>query len=330
MRSWDRMIRRRLLLSTLLLASAVVSCTSDQNGPSGGLDTSYAAQMASTWHYAEAPQRVQVGILANDANGIRVVTQGAVDLAFSFLGTDGSGEPAAGPTATATYVPVPGTDASGGAPRIIAGANGVYEAEDVTFDSAGIWRATLSIEIDGVARQLTTDFRVDPESGIPAPGMPAPKTETLTNDSRNVADESIDSMAGGGNPIPDPELHEWTIADAIEQGRPALVLFGTPAHCTSRFCGPEVVELQRLAAEHPDRAVYIHVEIWKEYDGDAQVVNKGAAEWLLRELPDGTPEMTEPWLFLIGSDGIVADRWGPLFDSAEIAAALEALPPMEA
>jgi hypothetical protein len=40
--------------------------------------------------------------------------------------------------------------------------------------------------------------------------------------------------------------------------------------------------------------------------------------------------MTEPWLFLIGSDGIVADRWGPLFDSAEIAAALEALPPMEA
>ncbi|MDQ4108274.1 MAG: hypothetical protein M3138_05635 [Actinomycetota bacterium] len=324
------MIWRRLLLSTLALATVVVSCTSGQNGPSGGLDTSYAAQMASTWHYAGAPQRVQVGILASDANGVRVVTQGAVDLAFSYLGGDGSREPAAGPTARATYVPVPGTDASGGAPAIIAGANGVYEAEDVTFDSAGIWRTTLSIEIDGVARRLTTEFRVDPESGIPAPGIPAPKTETLTNDSKHVDDESIDSMAGGGNPIPDPELHEWTIADAIEQGRPALVLFGTPAHCTSRFCGPEVVELQRLAAEHPGRAVYIHVEIWKEYGSDAQVVNKGAAEWLLRELPDGTPEMTEPWLFLIGSDGIVADRWGPLFDSAEVAAALEALPPMEA
>jgi hypothetical protein len=330
MRKWDRMIRRRLLLSTLALATVVVSCTNEQNGPGGGLDTSYAAQMASTWHYAGAPQRVQVGIVASDANGIRVVTQGTVDLAFSYLGTDGSGQPAAGPTATADFVPVPGTDASGGTPTIIAGANGVYEAEDVTFDAAGIWRAALSIEIDGVARELSTDFRVDPESGIPAPGMPAPKTDTLTIDSKNVDDESIDSMAGGGNPIPDPELHEWTIAEAIEQGRPALVLFGTPAHCTSRFCGPEVVELQRLAAAHPDRAVYIHVEIWKEYDGDAQVVNKGAAEWLLRELPDGTPEMTEPWLFLIGSDGIVADRWGPLFDSAEVAAALEALPPMKA
>jgi hypothetical protein len=73
--------------------------------------------------------------------------------------------------------------------------------------------------------------------------------------------------------------------------------------------------------------VYIHVEIWKDFDG--KVVNKGAAEWLLRELPDGTPEMTEPWLFLIGADGKITDRWGPLFDPAEVNGALEALPPMD-
>lgn len=324
------MIRRRLLLSILVLATATASCATENGANPSGLNTSFAAQMASTWHYVGAPQRVQVGIVASDANGIRVVTQGSADLEFSYLGTDGNGEPEPGPTATASYVPVPGSDASGSVPTIVTGANGVYEAEDVTFDRAGVWRATLSIEIDGVPRQLSTDFRVDPESGIPAPGMPAPKTETLTLDSKNVEEEAIDSMASGGDPVPDPELHEWTIADAIEQGRPALVLFGTPAFCTSRFCGPEVVELQRLADEHPDRAVYIHVEIWKKYDAENRVVNKGAAEWLLRKLADGTPEMTEPWLFLIGSDGIVADRWGPLFDSAEVAAALEALPPMEA
>ena len=324
------MIRQRLPFVTLALATAFVSCTNGTENPNGNLDTSYAAQMASTWHYAGAPQRVQVGIFASDANGIRVVSQGTVDLAFSYLGTDGSAEPTDGPTATATYVPVPGTDASGDVPTLVTGANGVYEAEDVTFEDAGIWRATLSIEIDGVARQLTTDLRVDPESMIPAPGMQAPKTETLTMDSKARAG-AIDSMADAGGEIPDPELHEWSIADAIEQGRPALVLFGTPAYCTSRFCGPEVTELQRLAADHPDRAVFIHVEIWKRYDPpETQVVNKGAAEWLLRELPDGTPEMTEPWLFLIGSDGTVLDRWGPLFDPAEVAAALEALPPMKA
>jgi hypothetical protein len=325
------MIARRLLLVLLTLMTAAVTCTSRENGANTiDVSTSFSAQMASSWHYAGAPQRVQVGILASDADGVRPVTQGTVDVGFSHLG-DGGGEPAPGPTATASYVPVPGTEASGSVPTLVSGANGVYEAEDVTFDAAGVWRATIAIEIEGVLRELTTDFAVSQGSLIPAPGMPAPRTETLTLDAEGVRPGAIDSMADGGGQIPDPELHEWSIADAIEQGRPALVLFGTPAYCTSRFCGPEVTELQRLAAEHPDRAVYIHVEIWKQYDPpDVQVVNRGAAEWLLRELPDGTPEMTEPWLFLIGADGIVADRWGPLFDAAEVAAALEALPPMEA
>ena len=38
--------------------------------------------------------------------------------------------------------------------------------------------------------------------------------------------------------------------------------------------------------------------------------------------------MTEPWLYLIGPDGVIADRWGPLFDPEQVAAALDALPPM--
>jgi hypothetical protein len=320
------MIRQRLPLLMLVLATAGASCTDGTETPNGNLDTSYAAQMASTWHYVGAPQRVQVGIVASDANGVRFVTQGALGIAFGYLGEDGAGDPAAGPNANARYIPVPGTETSGDAPAIVTGARGVYQADGVTFDRAGIWRATLSIEIDGVARRLTTDFRVDPTSQIPAPGMPALATENLTMDSK-VRAGAIDSMADSSREIPDPELHEWTIADAIARGRPVLALFGTPAYCTSQFCGPEVTELQRLADQYPDRAVYIHVEIWKDYDG--QVVNEGAAEWLLRELPDGTPEMTEPWLFLIGAEGTIADRWGPVFDSAEVAAAIEALPPMD-
>jgi hypothetical protein len=323
------MIRRRLLLSMLVLATAAVSCTGGKGEDNKNTDISFSAQMASTWHYAGAPQRVQVGIVASDANGLHLVTQGTLDIGFSYLGTDGKGEPAAGPNATASYVPVPGTDVSGDAPTITSGARGVYEAMDVSFDQAGVWRATLSFEIDGVARHLRADFAVTQESKIPAPGMRAPKTESLTIASKGVRKGAIDSMADAGGKIPDPELHRWTIADAIAQRRPALVLFGTPAYCESQFCGPEVTEVQRLAAEHPDRAVYIHIEIWKDYNAQPQVVNKGAADWLLRKLPDGSPEMTEPWLFLIGADRVIADRWGPLFDTDEVAAELEALPPMK-
>ncbi len=324
------MVRRRLLLSMLVLATATVSCATENGATPNGLNTSFAAQMASTWHYVGAPQRVQVGIVASDANGIRVVTQGSADVEFSYLGTDGGGEPEPGPTATASYVPVPGSDASGSVPTIVTGANGVYEAEDVTFDRAGVWRATLSIEIDGVARQLATDFRVDSRVGDPGArdagaedGDPHPRHRRTSRRRpstrwRAVADQ-----------IPDPELHEWTIADAIDARtararalrntrvlhQPVLRPRGGGAPTPGRRApGPRGV--------HPRRDLE---EVRRREPGREQ----GAAEWLLRELPDGTPEMTEPWLFLIGSDGIVADRWGPLFDSAEVAAALEALPPME-
>jgi len=313
---------RRAALAFVLLAAGATACSGSPE-PNPGLNTTFGAQMASTWHYVGAPQRVQIGIFANDAEGLRPVTQGSVDIAFSFLGS--GDETAPGPTATATFVPVPGTPADGDAPAIVSGASGVYEAEDVTFDRPGPWRATVTAEIGGVARELTSDFVVDAESQIPAPGMPAPETETLTMDS-DVRPGAIDSMADGGGEVPDPELHAITIADAIQQGRPALVLFGTPAYCTSRFCGPEVTELQRFAADFPDRAVYIHVEIWKDYNAEPQVINEGAADWLYR--PDTALGMTEPWLYLIDADGTIADRWGPLFDVDEVAAALEALPPM--
>jgi hypothetical protein len=81
--------------------------------------------------------------------------------------------------------------------------------------------------------------------------------------------------------------------------------------------------VERLAARYDDRAVFIHVEIWRDFEN--QVINQAAADWLLR---DG--DLTEPWVFLIGADGTVLDRWATLFREDEVAAELEALPPMRA
>ena len=97
------------------------------------------------------------------------------------------------------------------------------------------------------------------------------------------------------------------------------MLFATPVYCQSLFCGPTLDAVQALAADHQGQAEFIHVEIWKDYD--KSIVNEAAADWLLR---DG--DLTEPWLYLIGGDGTILDRWGPLFDPEEVAAALDALP----
>ena len=82
--------------------------------------------------------------------------------------------------------------------------------------------------------------------------------------------------------MPDPELHQTTIADAIKAGRAALVLFATPVYCTSQFCGPTTDELEQLSSRAPDRADYIHVEIWDKHTQQHQVLNKAAADWLYR------------------------------------------------
>ena len=313
----------RGLMSVLFVLTAA-ACTGSPEDGGDALDATFSAQLASSWHWVQDPQRVQVGIFGSDGEGIRVVTGGTIELSFDYLGVDGSREPVAGASATADFIAVPGSEQPGDLPTLSTN-NGVYEAEGVVFDQAGIWRATVTAEIDGIGRQLTVSFPVAEESAIPAPGDPAPRTENLTIDS-NVRKGAIDSRADGGGEIPDPGLHRWTVADAIEEGRPALVLIGTPAYCTSRLCGPEADELQRLADSYPDRAVYIHIEVWKKYrPPEVQVINEGAAEWLFR---DG--DMTEPWLYLIGGDGIIVDRWGSLFDSEEVAAAIEALPPMDA
>ena len=186
-----------------------------------------------------------------------------------------------------------------------------------------VWTATIEADIDTVGPvTLESNFAVQEQPALPAPGQKALKTENLTVDSKGVKPVSIDSRAQGGEPIPDPELHEWTIADAIAQGRPVLVLFATPVYCMSQFCGPTVEALEQLAADYPEKAVFIHVEIWRDYD--KSVINQGAADWLYRN-----DNLTEPWLYLIDDKGVIADRWGPLFDTDEVGQVLSQLPDMK-
>jgi hypothetical protein len=198
----------------------------------------------------------------------------------------------------------------------------VYEVSDVTFDAAGIWEATATFTVggEGPFEVSSTPFNVLEEPAYPAPGDAALKTENLTLDSDAPA-EAIDSGAVTTGEIPDPELHEWTIADALEQGRPIVAIFSTPAFCESLFCGPVTDAVGELAARYDDKAVFVHVEIWRDHDG--AVLNEAAADWLYRN-----DDLTEPWLFLIDDRGEIVDRWGPLFDPDEVGHALAGMPDM--
>jgi hypothetical protein len=317
-------IARRAALTVALFAVFAAACGeaatspagTPEPQPTGGPDpTTFAAQVASTDLVVDVAERVQIGIFSSTQDeGVRLLTAGSIEVAFRpFEDVDG-----APIERSATYVPAPGTEGTAdGVPLLTTPdvGRGVYEADDVTFERAGIWQADVTFTVEGSPYGLSTQFQVHEEARIPAPGDRALRTENLTLDTATDA-AALDSRAAHDGEVPDPDLHRWTIAEAIEARRPSLVLFSTPVFCQSQFCGPTVEALEAIADDRPDDAVYIHVEIWEDHA--ASRLNAAAAEWLLR---DG--DLSEPWLYLIDARGRIVDRWGPLFDPDDVRAALD-------
>ena len=315
---------RSLVRLALLLTLVAVSCTGgDDPGPTGPTRPDgpiVNAIVSSSDHYVGAPQRVGVGLVMNDG---RLISYGSVDFAFTFTG-DGtaSTEPVAGPTATAVYVPTPGTDDAGSTPTLTtpAEARGIYEAQDVVFDRPGSWRVDVLAEVEGQAVRASTTIGVTAEPALPAPGQPALETENLTlQDHDDASLAAVDSRAESEGVVPDKILHRMTIADALDTHMPIVAVFSTPVFCESQFCGPVTDVIEDLAERYGDRAAFIHVEVWRDHENN--VINQAAADWLYRN-----DDLTEPWTYLIDAEGTIVDRWPVLIRSEELEAQLEALP----
>jgi len=188
---------------------------------------------------------------------------------------------------------------------------GIYVAH-LTFDKAGDWGVEITASRPNGAHttvQLPMPILALPV--VPGVGQPAPPTRNPTV--RDVVDvETIDS----GRPVDD--MHQLSIADAIQQHRPALVVFATPAFCTSNTCGPEVKVVQGLEPAYRDRLVFIHVEIYTDFKPDPSKKHEAQAvlDWRLQ---------TEPWVFLIDSKGVIQSRFEGATASDELKTAIDQL-----
>jgi hypothetical protein len=314
---------------TALLAVVVVlaaSCSGGGDAPQTTTDPSktLVTEVASYDLAAGDELRFTVGLFTGDE---LFVSFGTVELDFSYLGERGAtGAPEPGPSAVGRFLLVPGTDPETIPDRPVAApasrGRGVYAAE-VSFARPGFWEVEVTADIeDRGARKTTAAFAVLPEHRVPAPGERAIPSDNLTVDSKAAPSSAIDSRARDGKKIPDSELHETTIAQAVRRGRPALVVFSTPVYCVSRFCGPITDMVQELAREYSEHAEFIHVEIWRNFEKG--VINEAAAEWLLRD-----NDLREPWVFLIGPDGRIVARWDNAATGDEIEPLLKRLPETE-
>jgi hypothetical protein len=295
-----------------LLGLVSVACSgSSSEAPPPSQATTFALQVASSDLYTGPAQRVEVGVFDQTDQGVQLLTGGTIPL--SLAPADGGDAI----TGQANYVPAPGMPSPSSPGLTTPSENrGVYVLEGVTFPSSGVWNASLSFNAGGQPVDLSTSFGVSDTPALPASGDRAFRTENLTMADAGTDAEAVDSRAENGKKVPDPELHQDTIAAALAAHRPILALFATPVYCASQFCGPSTDALEQLSKAGPADAAYIHVEIYENYAKNK--INQAAAQWLLRN-----ENLTEPWLFLIGRDGKILDRWGPLFDPKEVLAELE-------
>jgi len=188
---------------------------------------------------------------------------------------------------------------------------GTYVAH-LTFDKAGDWGVEVTASRpNGAHTTVRLAMNVLALPVVPGVGQPAPATHNPTTS--DVADvETIDS----GRP-PD-DMHQLSIADAIARHRSTLVVFASPAFCTSRICGPEVKVVQGLEPAYRDRLAFIHVEIYRDFkpDPSKKQVAQAVIDWRLQ---------TEPWIFLIDSKGIIQARFEGPTASDEVKAAIDQL-----
>ena len=170
----------------------------------------------------------------------------------------------------------------------------------VDLDRSGIWGLVVQGMLeDGTAVQGQMSFSVAAESAVPAVGDAAIASVNLTKD--DVDDLSIIDSGTVPN-----DMHDLTIKESLDAGRPLVVVFSTPGFCQTQFCGPVTEEVEALQDEYSDTVDFIHIEIWT--DRTINEVNPTAIEWLQQE--DGS--LTEPWVYVVDHNGIIFDRFeGP-------------------
>ncbi len=112
---------------------------------------------------------------------------------------------------------------------------------------------------------------------------------------------------------PDLALLRYSAADSLGAGKAFVLAFATPKYCASRTCGPvvDVVDAVRRRFAKTD-VRFIHVEIYEDND-PAQGTNRWVKEW---RLP------SEPFVFLVGRDGRIEERFEGSVSEAELAAAV--------
>jgi hypothetical protein len=158
-----------------------------------------------------------------------------------------------------------GSDLDGGRSTFIwaiEGFRGLYVSR-VSFDRPGTWTADIELAMpDGSVQVASVTFEVRQTRPGASVGDAAPSIDHPTAD--DVGDD-LSRLTSDTNPS--HRLYERSLATALDEGRPVLVMFGTPGLCTTGFCAP-ALEWIKAAAPSAPSVTFVQLESYEmAYDG---------------------------------------------------------------
>src|SRR5579859_6164342 len=196
--------------------------------------------------------------------------------------------------------------------RSVGGASkGIWVVAPAQFPEVGTWGAQVTFNPgDANSRVARMNFQVREQFSAPGYDVAAPKSTSPTD---KDVDGDTSRICSNSPPC---DLHSISIADALQPAqKPLVLLFATPALCTSATCAPELQAVQQLHTSYAEQANFIHVEIY-QYPFDGLHTAKTVDEW---HLP------SDPWTFIVDKTGIVRDRFEGAAPIEELEPSLKSL-----
>jgi hypothetical protein len=316
-------------LVALLVAACGSTAASPSTGPvSGACPTNNAPAQIDGWGTTVKA----TGIIPQIISTQLVCGKNRLLFGFTTLTKDSSGQQVAvsagAPDRTAKVAfydlgkdpKTPVTTVDGTFVWAIEGKTGIYTSS-VTFPEAGDWGAEFTTAAGGAAPEtIRFRFQVQAEGIMPGLGEQAPSVKTPT-----AGDVGGDLKQISTDPAPNPRFYQLSEDQAIAQHKPFVLVFATPAFCTSQICGPTLDKVKALAADYPD-LTFINVEPYKMQftAGRLQPVLDAQGQLQVNDASDAFKILSEPWIFVVDGQGRITGSFETLAGPDELKSAIAA------
>ncbi len=240
-------------------------------------------------------QRLTLGVLDGENAFLNEIPE---ELTFRVVRDTGASDAEEQPIFEVVTEPIPTTARSGGLPR-------PYYSLRFTPPMPGVYQVGAAFN----DRQLAAAFQVSDASEVPFPQIGEQISGITTPTVNNNAD--VDPICTRVPPCP---FHEMSLDEAIGGDRPLVLMVSTPRFCQTGVCGPVLDLLMDDIESRGDAApIVIHTEVFDSIEEDratTQMVNSLSLTY-------------EPALFVLEADGTIVDRLDNIFDTGEIAEAID-------